>query len=158
MFAAAEHGKPYLVGYDLAFNLSHSASTAYLVLGGTEPIGIDVELPHVIEDLMSVARSVFSHREIGEIESATEEARAGLFLRCWTRKEAYVKALGVGLGARLSDITVGSAREDVVVPATFGISEKSFHVRTLEAPFGEHAAIATMSPPAGVAVRDFRLT
>jgi len=157
VFDTSEHGKPFLEQDALAFNLSHADSIAYLVVGGTAPIGIDVELHHRIDDLMGVARTVFSTSEMAVLERAGEDERDTLFLRCWTRKEAYVKALGVGLGARLTDITVLPSCEDVVVPASEGVSDSSFHVRSIEASVAEYVAIATAGIPHAVLLRDFHL-
>jgi 4'-phosphopantetheinyl transferase len=158
VFDASENGKPFLRDYELAFNLSHSNAIAYLAIGGVDPIGIDVETHHHIDDLMSVARTVFSQRELAVLESAAAGDRTKLFLRCWTRKEAYVKALGVGLGARLCDITVGPILDDIVVPAMPGVSSRSFHVRSISSAATEYVAIATVTEPRTVTLREYELT
>jgi 4'-phosphopantetheinyl transferase len=158
VFDASENGKPFLRNYRLAFNLSHSNAVAYLAIGGDDPIGIDVETHHDIDDLMSVARTVFSPVEMTEVERAVARDRTQLFLRCWTRKEAYVKALGVGLGARLCDITVRPDVTDVVVPAISGISERPFHVRSIRSAVTEYVAIATAAEPRTVTLLEFELT
>jgi 4'-phosphopantetheinyl transferase len=158
VFEASGDGKPFLRDYDLAFNLSHSNAIAYLVIGGVDPIGIDVETHHDIDDLMDVARTVFSQAEMMALESAAVHDRTQLFLRCWTRKEAYVKALGVGLGARLCGITVRPDVVDVIVPAIPGVSARPFHVRSIHSAASEYVAIATASEPRTITLHDFDLT
>lgn len=90
-----EHGKPNLRGGP-EFNLSHSGDLALCAVGGTRPVGVDVEELRPVPEALAIAE-----RHLGP--EATRSLREGgpvlasIFLRHWTRREAYLKALGVGL-------------------------------------------------------------
>lgn len=90
------------------FNLSHSAGWAALAISPGPPIGVDIEAYRPIEK--NVAEHFFSPKELEALHALPpQEWRAGFF-RCWTRKEAYLKACGIGLWRPLDsfDVTLGS--------------------------------------------------
>lgn len=100
-FAYGENGKPMLpdLREGMCFNLSHSHDLAALVMCDA-PVGVDIErigAPH--ED---VAQRFFSPAEAAAFLATPEAERAAAFYRCWTAKEAFLKALGTGF-ARASD-------------------------------------------------------
>ena len=99
-------GKPMLEGGwgHVDFSLAHSGGDAIIALAAGAAIGVDIELLRPIADVESLARLVFSDAECRELELASDPVAA--FLNGWTRKEAYVKALGLGLTAPLREITV----------------------------------------------------
>jgi 4'-phosphopantetheinyl transferase len=154
-FSATEHGKPYVANYGLTFNLSHSDHIAYVAISSTGEIGIDVELHRHMDDVLRLAATVFSPDEIREIESVPANAQIARFLRCWTRKESYVKAVGVGLGAELTSITVRSTSDPISVLPRPGVSDSIFYIRTLASPSAEYVALATSALPNRVVVSDF---
>ncbi len=90
---------------DLAFSVSQTKGLARIAFGWTCRIGVDVERVDDRVDIDGVAREVFS----------TAEREAGLslegFYRTWTRKEALLKALGVGLAGQPRDLTTADAGE-----------------------------------------------
>ncbi len=104
------HGKPALDGAQpapsLEFNLSHSGGWAVVGLTLDAVIGVDVEVARDIPELMELARTNFSAGEVRELQQLHPELQAAGFFACWTRKEAYVKALGAGLSAPLQDFEV----------------------------------------------------
>jgi 4'-phosphopantetheinyl transferase len=110
-FAAGPHGKPALAlpaGSDLRFNLSHSGDLALLAVARGREVGVDVE--QVAERAwMEVARRFFSSREQSLLAELPDGARPEAFFRCWTRKEAYIKARGLGLHANLTAFDVSLA-------------------------------------------------
>ncbi|MEZ5856470.1 MAG: 4'-phosphopantetheinyl transferase superfamily protein [Hyphomicrobiaceae bacterium] len=67
-------------------------------------LGIDVELPRTVE--RDVATNYFARREIGELEGLAPELWLDGFFRCWTRKEAFIKATGDGLERPLDSFVV----------------------------------------------------
>jgi len=105
-FSYGGNGKPTLEGSrgHIEFNVAHSEGDAIIALADGAVIGVDIEHLRPIADVESLARLVFSDAELRELELAPEPVLA--FLNGWTRKEAYVKALGLGLAAPLRDITV----------------------------------------------------
>jgi 4'-phosphopantetheinyl transferase len=155
-FSVTEHGKPYLANYNgLTFNLSHSDRIAYVAIGSAGEIGMDVELHRHMDDVLRLAETVFSPDEIREIESVAGDAQVARFLHCWTRKESYVKAIGVGLGAELTSITVRTTTDPISVLPRPGVSDLTFYVQTLASPPREYVALATSAVPDRIVITDF---
>lgn len=105
--AIGEHGKPHLVDApaDIRFNLTHTSG----LVAAAATIGVDLGID--AEDLdrpvnLAISERVFSDAEIGWLDARAEPDRKACFLRLWTIKEAYVKALGHGLGHGLKNISV----------------------------------------------------
>ena len=97
-------GKPFLSteGWkNLQFNLSHSDNLAVIAVALNRTIGVDVELVRLISDAESIAQHHFTLQEREFIAGALEADRQRAFYMCWTRKEAYVKAVGKGLSIPL---------------------------------------------------------
>jgi len=114
-----EYGKPHLAagldaGFPLSFNLSHSADLALLAVGGGPALGVDVEAIRPIEP--GVAECVFAPDERALLDAVPVHRRQHAFFACWTRKEAYVKALGSGLSTPLTAFAVST---DPLLPAAF---------------------------------------
>lgn len=105
-FDETEHGKPFIVGGPF-FNLSHSHNLAALAITDTFDLGLDIEHVRGIEG-PEIARRFFSARECAALSAYSGAAYEAAFYRCWTRKEAYVKAQGEGLGISLQafDVTI----------------------------------------------------
>jgi 4'-phosphopantetheinyl transferase len=99
-FAYDTNGKPRLAGAAnqwLRFNMSHSEALAlYAVCTGRE-VGVDVERVSVDVDVEALAHRFFSAVERAELAALPVNDRRQAFFDCWTRKEAYLKATGVGL-------------------------------------------------------------
>ena len=91
---------------DIRFNLSHSGDLCVLGFRQSGEIGVDIE--KIRDDLAmdDLARRYFSPREVTEFESLPEAQRKLGFFLCWTRKEAYVKALGDGLQRPLDEFSM----------------------------------------------------
>lgn len=109
-FAYGEKGKPALLNaqnsLDLRFNVSHSGSVGILAVTSGCEVGVDVETRQDVLEFMAVARRFFSPREYEALCQIPEGLRQRAFLRCWTRKESYVKALGEGLACSLKSFSV----------------------------------------------------
>lgn len=107
-FAAGAHGKPRLLeARGLEFNLSHSAHECLIGISDGRPIGVDVEIDQPVLDAAALARRHFTPGEYEQWERAAAGRRSGVFLQGWTRKEACLKALGVGLSAPPRSLEVG---------------------------------------------------
>jgi 4'-phosphopantetheinyl transferase len=106
-------GKPYLLGRGggLEFNLSHSEGCALLAVTRDRRVGVDVEGLRLGESGMDMARRFFAPAEVARLAATPEDARALTFVRCWTRKEAYVKARGDGLSLPLQQFQVPLAAD-----------------------------------------------
>jgi 4'-phosphopantetheinyl transferase len=108
-FRARARGKPELdpggpveVRPALRFNVSHSSHLAVIAVCRGQELGIDLEHLRPIGEAEHIVESFFSAREQAEFAAIALEARALAFLRGWTRKEAILKGLGVGI-AGLAD-------------------------------------------------------
>lgn len=117
--AVGEHGKPFVPSpYKIAFNLSHSGDAGVLAIGRVggntyfedcvnSTIGIDIEVIRRPSDIRSLAASVFSAVELEAFGVLADDALSVPFFTCWTRKEAYLKAIGTGLMSEPRLVTVG---------------------------------------------------
>ncbi len=106
-FAEDPNGKPRLaMPQAIAFNLSHSAGLALIAVGGTQPLGVDVEDVKPVPEMEGVAESHFAADERAALFALSEPERLAAFYRIWTRKEAYVKATGIGVGPALARFSV----------------------------------------------------
>jgi 4'-phosphopantetheinyl transferase len=124
---STDHGKPHLPGsLGIDFSLAHSDGLALIAVARGRRVGVDVERVRRRADVLAVARHAFSPAERLEIESASnDEERRAAFFRCWTRKEAYLKAIGVGLAGGLD-----------------GVVGPGWQIRSVRAPPGYLAAVA----------------
>jgi 4'-phosphopantetheinyl transferase len=109
-FRYGDAGKPELpeqiFGGEVAFNLSHSGDWAILAVARRGPLGVDIERTRAMNDAAGLARRYFSAAEVAVWESLAPAEQTAAFFRCWTRKEAYLKALGDGLRAPLDQFIV----------------------------------------------------
>ncbi len=111
VFEYGHKGKPELANKTtkISFNVSHSHGMGVwaFVLDGA--VGVDVEYVKRSVDIDGIGKRFFSENEWGHLRDLPEEERRKCFFRCWTRKEAFVKALGDGLTFSLKafDVTVG---------------------------------------------------
>jgi len=100
-FCTNQYGKPFLCAdqktIPLLFNLSHSHNLCMIAVCSGLEVGIDVEYMNRDINVLELANRFFSKREIEKISSLPEGLRNYAFFRCWTRKEAYLKAKGKGL-------------------------------------------------------------
>jgi len=107
IFSYGSHGKPKVETSPFFFNLSNSGYLALCGVTYQKEIGIDVEyLLRELKDAEAIAKRFFSAKESKEFLSLSPEERQLAFFRCWTRKEAYIKAIGDGLTYSLSNFDV----------------------------------------------------
>lgn len=99
-------GKPRLSSNDLSFNLSHSHQLALYTVTREREVGVDIEFIRSVSDIDQVAAHSFSAREYAEWQQLPETEKQVGFFNCWTRKEAYIKALGEGLSHPLDQFDV----------------------------------------------------
>jgi 4'-phosphopantetheinyl transferase len=114
VLSASQFGKPFAVSpgrsVRLEFNLSHSGDVALLAVGADRPVGVDVEEVRAERASEEVARRFFSRGEVDDLLRLPAADRTEAFFRCWTRKEAYVKARGEGFSRRLDRFAVSPER------------------------------------------------
>jgi 4'-phosphopantetheinyl transferase len=111
-FVETSYGKPKLApvhgAVDLEFNLSHSGALAVYAFTSGCAVGVDVELIRQVPDAEDLAEGFFSPTETTALRALPRDRRSLAFLACWTRKEAFIKALGLGLSCPLDafDVTI----------------------------------------------------
>lgn len=110
VFTYGPYGKPELSGAGAAsgasFNLAHSGGLAAYAISSRRKLGIDLERVQAESAGEDIARRYFSAREVSDLETLSPGEKVTAFFRCWTRKEAYLKALGTGLQTPLDSFSV----------------------------------------------------
>jgi 4'-phosphopantetheinyl transferase len=107
-FASGPYGKPKLASIHdnkkIAFNLSHSHEVALIAITQGREIGVDVEW--VREDFVfdEVAQRFFTSREVAALRALPLHLQREAFYKCWTSKEAFLKAKGTGLSGQLDEV------------------------------------------------------
>jgi 4'-phosphopantetheinyl transferase len=96
---------------DLHFNLTHSHNVALFAFTLSGEVGIDVEYIRPSHREMDLAERFFSPQEVAALRAFPESSQREMFFRCWTRKEAYIKARGAGLSISLASFTVSLAAD-----------------------------------------------
>jgi 4'-phosphopantetheinyl transferase len=109
-FSYGSHGKPTLtnsLGVEIVnFNVSHSHKLALVGVTRGRQLGIDLEYIQKDFACEEIARRVFSPQEIATLNDLPGDLRHEAFFNCWTRKEAYIKARGLGLSYPLNQFEV----------------------------------------------------
>ena len=109
-FSYGTHGKPTLtnsLGVEIVnFNVSHSNNLA--IVGDTRGRHLGIDLEYIQRDFAceEIARRVFSPHEIATLNDLPGDLKHEAFFNCWTRKEAYIKARGMGLSYPLNQFEV----------------------------------------------------
>jgi len=109
-FAYGPYGKPVLDGEhresSLRFNASHSGDWALYAFVQDHEVGVDVEYIKADFETEGIAERFFSALEVQTLYALADEEKPAAFFRCWTRKEAYIKAIGSGLSHPLDSFDV----------------------------------------------------
>jgi 4'-phosphopantetheinyl transferase len=103
-----QYGKPRLSScvVPLCFNLSHAEGIALYAVSRVDATGVDIEYLRENFSTDEIAEHFFSANELVSLRALPPELRTVAFFNCWTRKEAYIKALGEGLSHPLDTFTV----------------------------------------------------
>ncbi len=159
LLAEAEHGPPetLTLGADahgklellhpssLRFNVSHSGEVALVALAEGREVGVDVEQVRERSDLDDVAARFFAPTEARALARSDRREHAQAFHRCWVRKEACVKAAGLGIRVPLAGFEVGvDPRPGKVQTVRIGAkaAARSFALADVEVRPGYAAAVA----------------
>lgn len=106
-FRYSERGKPSLdLNPGIGFNISHSEGLSVLAISRGHDIGVDVEWIRADVEAAALAERFFSPSERDRLLRLSENEIQPAFFRCWTRKEAYIKARGDGLSLALDSFDV----------------------------------------------------
>jgi 4'-phosphopantetheinyl transferase len=132
---------------DISFNISHSGGIALLAFTRGRQIGVDVEKLRSSSDLEGISRRFFSTHERSQLAALPTEEIAAAFFRCWTRKEAYVKATGDGLSLPLDqfDVSLGPGESNALLATRPDASEaQRWLLREVPAGPGYTAALCVL--------------
>ena len=108
-FVYGPQGKPRLSrahDSDIFFNVSHSQTLGLFAFAKGQEVGVDVEEVRTDFKGMEIANRFFSDEEAAALSNLPPKLAEEGFFNCWTKKEAYVKAVGVGMGISLRSFTV----------------------------------------------------
>lgn len=109
-FRYNRHGKPIHQpapgGEAIQFSVSHSADLALIAVSPRPALGVDLERVERSIDFDRLAERFFAPDEVADLRRLADDLRRDAFFRCWTRKEAYIKALGTGLASPLGAFRV----------------------------------------------------
>lgn len=104
VFTVGAYGRPSLAAHpDVSFNVSHSGERVLIALSMVRTVGVDIEAIDPALDWRALLELVCAPEEAQKILTARD------FYRCWTVKEALLKATGAGIGEGLKSIDVANA-------------------------------------------------
>jgi 4'-phosphopantetheinyl transferase len=149
-FEYGPQGKPRLADKTLQFNLAHSAGLAVCGISLDLPLGVDVELIRPDIDHAGIAEHSFSPNERARLSVEYGFAAVRGFFRCWTLKEAYIKARGGGLSIPLEsfDVPLDNAEDTPrqVVSRDTTPEAQGWYARELAVDGAFAAAVAARAP------------
>ena len=134
-----EFGKPYVAETDWRFNLSHSRGLALYTTARGVKLGCDIEWQRPRLATKAAAECFFSDNEVRALMSVADGAWVEAFFNAWTRKEAVIKALGLGVSCSLKsfDVALKPAEPAAILRGPSGWSLYAFQPTK-----GLHVAIA----------------
>ncbi len=141
-FDVNRYGKPQLIRHNqksLHFNLSHSGDWVVIAIDN-EPLGIDIEL--IQPQIPDVEKIVFTENEIKQIYSVEQDQHINRFFNQWTRKESYIKAMGMGFSANLEMISILESANGTIRIET-NSSDKNWVIRDI--PFDPKYSLSVCS-------------
>ena len=149
-FSYGAKGKPALAGpwseSKIQFNVSDSHELALCALVMNRDLGVDLEHIRSPSDFEGLAERFFAAREVDMLRSLPDERRLDAFFNCWTRKEAVLKAVGIGLAMPLNRVEVTLAPQDpakVLIYAGDAAAADSWWLQSLDPAMGYVGALAS---------------
>ena len=159
VFQQNKYGKLHLNSSLLQFNISHSHGLALFIFALDTPVGIDVEFVRNDYEFADIANKFFSKTEVRELFSLPDGQQTQAFFNCWSRKEAFIKALGNGLFTALDKFSVEvSARKEGRVRLSDsggGLDTQSWILEALDPANGYAGAFAVGSAEYAASFYDF---
>jgi len=150
-FAADNYGKPSIETVDpqvraLSFSLSHTRGCVACAIASSVPLGVDVQRTDQSQCIQEVADRHFSEKEAALLRQCSDELRNIRFAELWTLKEAFLKAVGVGLSGSLACVSFRfdeHAGIEVSGPSTF--DSNGWHFALFEPVYNVRLGIAIRS-------------
>jgi 4'-phosphopantetheinyl transferase len=153
-FVCNEYGKPFIADDQnrgaLSFNLSHSNGMALYAVTRGRRVGIDVEYMREDFATLEVAAHFFSKDEFEALKATAIDRRTEAFFNCWSRKESYIKAIGMGVSYPLDGFTVSLTPD--ASPALLKVDADAteaarWKIYELDVAEGYAAALIVENPP-----------
>jgi 4'-phosphopantetheinyl transferase len=136
-------GKPESPGSAFRVSLAHSGDVALVAIASGREVGVDVELLRAGTENWSLSSHALTHSERARLEALPAGRRSGAFLSMWTRKEALLKAVGVGLAVDPQLIEL-DGQKIVAAPAELG---QARDWTLVDLPLSGHAAALALEGP-----------
>lgn len=155
-FHFGRHGKPFLPGGP-SFNQSHSEDRIMIAVAAGGRLGVDIEQIRRVKHMLALADKNFAADESASLRAAPAHERRELFFRLWTRKEAFLKALGVGLTHSLKSFSVDpspQATQGLLAVGDLPENPAKWHLAGIPCDDGAEAALAV--DRAGIEVEALR--
>lgn len=151
------YGRPTLAAGagGLEFNLSHSGDAALVGVSLHHALGVDIEMVRDGPDLLAIAKRHFAPIEIRELLRLAPEQRCEGFFVTWTRKEAFIKALGLGLSFPLDAFCTGPQDRPPQLTQE-GVIRLDWTIADVAPVRGYKAAVAVNQPNVTVRCREAR--
>lgn len=155
-FHFGRHGKPFLPGGP-SFNQSHSEERIMIAVAAEGRLGVDIEEIRDVKHMLALSDKNFAPDESAGLRAATGRERRAHFFRLWTRKEAFLKALGVGLTHSLRSFSVDpspQATQGLLAVRDLPENPAEWHLAGIPCSEGAEAALAV--DRAGIEVEALR--
>jgi 4'-phosphopantetheinyl transferase len=121
-FDDGPNGKPKLAppfdASGIEFNLSHSHERALVAVKQGDEVGVDIEFAKADFAFLDVASHFFTKQEVTALHALPAALQRQAFYKCWTSKEAFLKAKGTGLSGALDEVEILLAGEHVRIKAS----------------------------------------
>jgi 4'-phosphopantetheinyl transferase len=162
-FTYNQYGKPAISDGQndraLNFNLSHSAELALYAVTRGRAVGIDIECVREDFATLDIAERFFSKEEVAALKSLPADQRTMGFFNCWSRKESFIKAKGIGVSYPLDRFTVSLRPDDP--PALLKVDDDAreagrWNLYELKPGPGYVAAVVVAGPPAALKLRSWK--
>ncbi|HQW06646.1 MAG: 4'-phosphopantetheinyl transferase superfamily protein [Flavobacteriales bacterium] len=149
-FDRGTYGKPVVAGSRIHFNLSDTKDAIAIAVGGTHELGVDLETTDRKVDHVAVGEHYFTIEERASISDSNDGKRR--FLEFWTRKEAVLKASGVGImdDLRVLRVDLPANRMTITHDAFKSMAAETYHVKTWTIGDPHIVSLATVLDPGPV--------
>jgi 4'-phosphopantetheinyl transferase len=161
-FTTNPYGKPYVTSDmqqpGLFFNISHSQTGLLIALSRGIECGVDIEYQRDDFPSNEIAERFFSRKEFEVFKALPESQKKEAFFNCWTRKEAYIKAKGMGLSIPLDSFDVSLVPGDkarLVSSSQEPGDVENWSLENVETWFQYSAALCVNCTPLNIVVREW---
>lgn len=143
-FVSGEHGKPNLLNTALSFNISHTGHWLLIAVANLPDIGIDIEQIKTRSNVEAMARRCLADSELLYWRSLSDQQSLEVFYRLWTKKEAFVKAVGRGIAMGLNRCEVEPHLDGqlIAIPEEYGVAS-AWKVTEIAVTAGISSALVT---------------